>query len=319
MDVDIDTEKTNPFDSGVENPGYDGTAEEMEMNTIRRGSYDTSSRRGSVKTTYAQTSFGVDTSVTAPLLREGSQENREEAAKIIKRIFPNWNPLDSSFSYNLNSRGEVIVMLTDTIKAVLHLIIYADGNVNEKELKASKKIRTYRTSLGARAEEIVATNNEKIARYKERIDESQDELATTSNEQMRDNLNQTIAENQDSINQLERANEEIEQRMTLRDRVKAIFKKYGFTVFAVASAVGVVIGVIVANLKNGLTSLGKGVGNGLKTIGKKLGEILPGLVGAIASFVFRTAGEVVGFLAKNACLLIVGVVIYLVEQFKKKK
>ena len=80
------------------------------------------------------------------------------------------------------------------------------------------------------------------------------------------------------------------------------------------SAVGVIIGAIVANLKNG-----KGVGNGLKTIGKKLGEILPGLVGAIASFVFRTAGEVVSFLAKNAWLLIVGVVIYLVEQFKKKK
>ena len=190
-------------------------------------------------------------------------------------MFPNWNPLDSSFSYNLNSRGEVIVMLTDTIKAVPHLIIDADGNVNEKELKASKKIRT---SLGARAEEIVATNNEKIARHKERIDELHDELATTSNEHMRDNLNQTIAENQNSINQLERANEEIEQRMTLRDRVKAIFKKYGFTVLAIPSAVGVAIGVTVANLKNGLTSLGKRVGNGLKTIGKKLGEILPGLV-----------------------------------------
>ena len=89
--------------------------------------------------------------------------------------------------------------------------------------------------------------------------------------------------------------------MTLRDRVKAIFKTYGFTVVAVVSAVGVVIGIIVANLKNGLTSLGKGVtlSNGLKTISKKLGEILPGLVGAIASFVFRTAGEVIGFLAKT--------------------
>ena len=316
MDVGIDTEKTNPFDSGVENPGYDGTGEQMEMKTRRRGSYDTSSRRGSVETTYAETSFGVDTSVTTPLLREESQENREEAAKIIKSKFPNWNPLDSSFSYNLNSRGEVIAILTDTIKAVPHFIIDADGNVNEKELKASKKIRI---SLGARAEEIVATNNEKIARRKERIDELQDELATTSNEHMRDNLNQTIAEEQDAINQLERANKEIEQRMTLRDRLKDIFKKYRFTVLAVASAVGVVIGVIVANLKNGLTSLGKGVGNGLKTIGKKLGEIFPGIVGAIASFVFRTAGKVVGFLAKNAWLLIVGVVIYLVEKFKKKK
>ena len=126
---------------------------------------------------------------------------------------------------------------------------------------------------------------------------------------MLERYTQTIAENQDAINQLERANEEIEQRMTLRDRVETIFKKYGFTVVAVASAVGVVIGVIVANLKNGLTSLDKGVGNGLKTIGKKLGEILPGLVGAIASFVFRTAGEVVGFLAKNAWLLLVSLFI----------
>ena len=66
---------------------------------------------------------------------------------------------------------------------------------------------------------------------------------------MRERLNQTIAEKQDAINQLEIANKKIEQRVTLRDRVKAIFKKYGFTVFAVASAVGVVIGVIVANLK----------------------------------------------------------------------
>ena len=107
--------------------------------------------------------------------------------------------------------------------------------------------------------------------------------------------------------------------MTLRDRFKAIFKKYGFTVLAIASAVGVVIGIIVANLKKGLISLGKEVGNGLKTIGKKPGEVLPGLVVAIASLVFRTAGEVVGFLAKNAWLLIVGVVIYFVEQFKKKK
>ena len=104
------------------------------------------------------------------------------------------------------------------------------------------------------------------------------------------------------IAQLEIANEEIEQRMTLRDRVKAIFKKDGFTVLAVASAIGLIIGVIVANLKNGLTSLGKGVSNGLKTIGKTLGEILPRLVGAIASFVFKTADEIVGFLAKNAWL-----------------
>ena len=150
MDVDIDTEKTNPFDSGVENPGYDGTGEKYEMENLNK--YDSSSRRGSVETTYAETSFGVDTSVITPLLRERSQENREEAAKIIKSKFPKWNPLKFSFSATLNSRGGVIAMLTDTKKAVPHLKIDADGNVNEKELKASKKIRT---SLGAELKRLL--------------------------------------------------------------------------------------------------------------------------------------------------------------------
>ena len=159
----------------------------------------------------------------------------------------------------------------------------------------------------------------KLQDVTKKISESQEQLLTTAEEHMREGLNKIIDEEQDAIDQLERANEEIEQRMTIRDRVKAILEKYGFTVLSLATAVGVVIGVTVANLKNGLTSLGKGVGNGLKTIGKKIGQILPGLVGAIASFVFRTAGEVVGFLAKNAWLLIVGIVIYLVKQFKKKK
>ena len=106
--------------------------------------------------------------------------------------------------------------------------------------------------------------------------------------------------------------------MSLRDRVKLIFKKYGFTVFAVVSAVGLVIGVIVSNLKKGLTSLGKGAGGALKNIGKKIGEILPGMIGAIASFVFKTAGQAVVFLAKHAWLLILAAVTIMIEKFKKK-
>ena len=47
--------------------------------------------------------------------------------------------------------------------------------------------------------------------------------------------------------------------------------------------------------------------------GKKLG-----MIGAIASFVFKTAGEAVGFLAKNAWLLILAAVMFMIEKFKKK-
>ena len=124
---------------------------------------------------------------------------------------------------------------------------------------------------------------------------------------------------QDGERQVEIARERVNQRLlSLRDRIKEIFKKHGFTVVSVVTAIGVVIGVIVSNLKAGLTKVAKGVGNGLKELGKKLGEILPGMIGAIASFLFKTAGEAIGFLAKNAWLLIVGLVVLAVEQFKKR-
>ena len=142
MDVGKVTEKTNFFDSGVENLGAEETDEQIGMRNLN--TYD-SSRRGwdyptSSNITYEETSFITSVDERTPLFREVSQENREEAAKKIKSKFPNWNPLDSSFSYTLNSRGEVIVMLTHTRKAVPHVLIDADGKVNEKELKASKKI-----------------------------------------------------------------------------------------------------------------------------------------------------------------------------------
>ena len=92
-----------------------------------------------------------------------------------------------------------------------------------------------------------------------------------------------------------------------------------------AVSVGTVIGVIVSNLKSIGASAAKGIengfkaiGKGMKELGKKIAKILPGMVGAIASFIFRTAGEAVGFLAKNAWFLILAIVIYAVDRITKK-
>ena len=136
-------------------------------------------------------------------------------------------------------------------------------------------------------------------------------------------LDKDITKQEENVNvgerRVETARERVNQRLlSLRDRVKEIFKKHGFTVVAVATAIATVISVIVSNLKAGLTKVAKGVGNGLKELGAKLGQILPGMVGAIASFIFKTAGEAIGFLAEHAWLLIVGLVVLAVEQFKKK-
>ena len=317
LKMDDDTE-TIPFDTGAENPGYDETGEINEMDRFP----SSSSRRGSEDInnpyhhrTYEETSFTTGGDERTPLLDEEFRENRQKAAKILKSKFPKWNPLNSSFNATLNTRDEVVVMLTDTRKVVKHVIIDADGNVNEREIKKSKKIQN---SLGPPAEDIIRTKEEEISRREKKIQELQASLETAS-EKQKEQIDANIEEEQNEISRLGAENEHIEERMSLRDRVKLIFKKYGFTVFAVVSAVGLVIGVIANNLKKGLTSLGKGVGGALKNIGKKIGEIFPGMIGAIASFVFKTAGEAVGFLAKNAWLLILAAVMFMIEKFKRNR
>ena len=122
-----------------------------------------------------------------------------------------------------------------------------------------------------------------------------------NNPQLRERAREKIAEKLEQIDALENERDELEERVSLREKVKNIFKKYGFTVAAVFLAVGTVIGVIVNTLTKGLKSVATGVGNGLKELGKKIAGILPGLIGAIVSFIFfKTAGSVISFLGKNA-------------------
>ena len=301
--MDIDNTE-NPFDTGAVNPGYDETGEMNEMDRFP----SSSSRRGSEDTTYhrthGETSFIEGIDEHTPLIRKENELN--DSVDEIKRKFPNADT--SKFTSKIDGRA-IVRLIRDRGK--YHLLFNSDGEVNEKLPKKIIK------ALGTPAEDIIRTKEEEISRRENKIKELQSSRETAY-ENQREQIDANIEEQQNEISRLEAENEIIEERMSLRDRVKAIFKKYGFTVFAVVSAVGLVIGVIVSNLQKGLTSLGKGVGGALKTIGKKIGEILPGMIGAIASFVFKTAGEAVGFLAKHAWLLILAAVTIMIEKLKKK-
>ena len=307
MDID-DTEK-NPFDTRAENPGYDDDDENIPLisTSSRCGSEDTNYRSSHTRT-HGETSFIEGIDEHTPLITE--ERKRDEAWDRIKRKFPNINPANSSFTATLDEYDRVEVRLKRD-GGKYHLLFNSDGEVNKKLPK------TIIEALGPPAEDIIRTKEEEISRREKKIQELQASRETAS-EIQKEQIDADIEEQQNEISRLEAENEIIEERMSLRDRVKAIFKKCGFTVFAVVSAVGLVIGVIASNLKKGLTSLGKGVGGALKLISKKIGEILPGMIGAIASFVFKTAGEAVGFLAKNAWLLILAAVMFMIEKFKKK-
>ena len=299
MEVDP-TETDNPFEPV--DPGDDDDGEMIPMTSTSRRDMR---QHGFDNRNYEETSF-IDENT--PLIRR--EDRRDDAWERIREKYPKVNPANSSFTSDIDEYDRVVVRMKRK-GGKSYPLFKPDGELNEKLPKTIKE------SLGPTAEKVIETDKRGITRRIEKEKELESSLKDVRPSQ-RENIIRDIEQQRDERESMEREVEVIEERLLLRDRVKAVFKKYGFTAFAVLSAVGAVIGVIVSNLKSGLSRLGKGVGNGFKAIGKKLGEILPGMIGAIASFIFKTAGEAIGFLAKNAWLLIVAVVVYFVEQVKNK-
>ena len=110
-----------------------------------------------------------------------------------------------------------------------------------------------------------------------------------------------------------------EDTMSLRERVREIFKKYGVTVTAIFLAASITIGAVVGAITNALKSMGNQLGNGLKTVGAKAASALPGLIGAIVSFLFKTAGQAIGYLAEHTWLLILAAVVFIFQKYIKRR
>ena len=128
-----------------------------------------------------------------------------------------------------------------------------------------------------------------------------------------------VAEREEELARLQPQIQEKEEALPWRERIKTVFKKYGWTLRAVVLAAGIVIGAASLYIVNALKAGIKAVGNGLKTVGKQLGSLLPGLIGSIVSFIFKAAGQVISFLGWHAWLLILAVVAFLVERLLKKR
>ena len=143
-----------------------------------------------------------------------------------------------------------------------------------------------------------------------------DENAASSDKQA---ATERIIEREEEMERLGPQIQEREEALPLRERVKNIFKKYGWTLQAVALAVGIVLSALALAATNGLKAGTKAIGNGLKTIGQKLGSLLPGLIGSIVSYIFKAAGSVLSFLAEHAWLLILAVVAFFMERMLKRR
>ena len=223
------------------------------------------------------------------------EQEKAEIESRIKRTLPNAKM--SRFLSRIDEYDRVVVRLPRQ-GGKEYILIGSDG---ELVIDTKKLPTTLRDFLGKSVTEIANENIAKETEVKEKAEARVKELKDQRENafpQDRERIDAEIEREQEVANEAERNIEREETRLSLRERIKAIFKKHGFTAIAVATAIATVIGVIVSNLKAGLTKVA--------------------MIGAIASFIFRTAGEVIGFLAKNAWLLVVGLVVLAVEQFKKK-
>ena len=214
-----------------------------------------------------------------------------------------------------NSHGREKVAMQNNIQSLTEDISRLKNNlrINSQNEKILIHEINQKNEQLQQMEQAIEDLEQQIERQREIINDSnrtEEEIEAARQETIR--LEERVAELNAQKDQLE-----TELGLTLKEKIKRVFKKYGFTVAAVATAVAITIGVLVSQLKSGLSSVAKGVGNGLKTLGKKLGEMLPGMIGAIASFIFKTAGQVVSFVAEHAWLLIVAVVAFMIEKMKK--
>ena len=176
--------------------------------------------------------------------------------------------------------------------------------------------------------EVFQKNEEKRQEREEQLQKEKQEQEKTTNDE-----NTPISEKEMAEKEIEKISEELNEienereieaeglsiRDRLREKVKAIFKKYGVTVTAIFLASGVTIGAILGIMTNALEKFGTDLGNGLKTLGAKAASALPGLIGAIVSFLFKAAGGAISFLAEHTWLLIPAVVTFLFQKLMKRR
>ena len=144
-------------------------------------------------------------------------------------------------------------------KQALHLQV----EINELKL-ANRDIDRRITNLGIKARKPLDELQQEKADLEKRLAEKKrvlaDENASPSDIEA---ANKQVEQDERA---LERVNEDIEreeQKLPLRERVKNIFKKYGWTLQAVALAVGIVLSALALaglnGLKAGIKALGKGL------------------------------------------------------------
>ena len=186
--------------------------------------------------------------------------------------------------------------IQEEVAKLTHETRELDQHLNELRVKEEKPL----DELEQEAEEL----NRKIAEDRQLIDDENTSPSERAAAEAR------LSENEAELDRINTEIEARERERPLLERIKDIFKKYGWTLQAIFIAVGVILGVIALAVKKGT-----------KVISQKLNDVKqePGFIGSIVNFLFKAAGQVFAFLSEHTWLIILVVVAFFMERMLKKR
>ena len=175
--------------------------------------------------------------------------SNKRALDSLSRIFPEAKAWELEVS--CSKRGRLQVKMFGQGKRTSPLYTEEKGT-NKQRLNPSVP-NQIKTSLGSEQEVFIAEKEKEIEGKQKSIQENRG-IDDDENEDRATRERARIIENQERIDAVENEREELEEGTSLRERVRNIFKKYGFTVSTIVLAVGTAIGVTFSSLTRGLSS-----------------------------------------------------------------
>ena len=168
----------------------------------------------------------------------------------------------------------------NTIQEEVNQLLHDTGELDQhlNELRAKEETLKPLNELEQEAEEL----NRKIVEDKQLLEDENTSPSERAAAEAR------LSENEAELDRINTDIEVQERERPLLERIKDIFKKYGWTLQAIFVAVGVILSVIALAVKKGT-----------KVISQKLNNVKhdPGFIGSIVSFIFKAAGQVFAFLS----------------------
>ena len=142
----------------------------------------------------------------------------------IKEVFPNTDT--SKYFSKMDGDGTIYVKIKKGVKNIWHPIIDKDGEVIMGEGR-KKFPKTLRDALGKDISEIVKDGIVKNKRSEEIIKELREQRENAFPED-RERIDAAIEREQEGIDERNQENEAMEEKLSLRQRIKEIFKKTWF-------------------------------------------------------------------------------------------